>query len=85
MTNTFSSLKEKEVINIISGKRLGYITDLELDIKCGDILSLIISPCGKALNFFASKALIYIPWQCIEKIGKDAILVKYTENPPIRK
>ncbi len=83
--NTFSSLKEKEVININSGKRLGYISDMDINLKCGDINTLIITPCGKAFNLFADKNYIYIPWGCIEKIGRDAVLVRYTENTPIRK
>lgn len=85
MMNTFTSLKEKEVININSGKRLGYVSDLDINIKCGDIITLIVTPCGKGLNFFSGKSCIYIPWQCIEKIGKDTILVRHTENPPVKK
>ncbi len=85
MINTFSSLKEKEVININSGKRLGFISDIDIDLKCGEINTLIVAPCGKAFNFFSGKNNIFIPWQCIEKIGRDAILVRYTENSPVRK
>lgn len=82
MYGTFSSLKDKDVINICNGKRLGSITDLELDLKNGRIIKLLLPSGNKCFNFFSDKNMLCIPWQCIEKIGDDAVLVRLAELPP---
>ena len=39
-------LREKEVINVCDGERLGNVCDVDFDVKTGRILSLIIpGPC----------------------------------------
>ena len=68
-------LKNKEVINVCSGKRLGYICDLTLDITCGRILSIIV-PGDMRVFSFKKPELINIPWCNIERIGNDTILVR---------
>ena len=42
LRTTFSDLKCKEVINVCDGGRLGCVTDLELDLCTGTILSIIV-------------------------------------------
>lgn len=71
----FSELRCREVINISDGRRLGYVSDLELDVDCGRILSLIIPYPGRFFGLFGSCGTYVIPWPCIRKIGDDLILV----------
>ncbi len=78
MTLTFNLLKDKEVISVTDGRRLGYIIDVEID-SCGRILSIILPPPGKYFNIFSNKDNCKIPWECIERIGNDIILVKNFE------
>ena len=44
-------LREKEVINICDGKRLGCIVDLEFDVCTGKIEAVIIPGPGKIWGF----------------------------------
>ncbi|MBQ7351931.1 MAG: YlmC/YmxH family sporulation protein [Clostridia bacterium] len=75
MELSFCDLKNKDVINMCDGQNLGTITDLLIDINCGQILGLIV-PSGKGLlNIFKSSNDIFIPYNRICKIGKDIILV----------
>lgn len=71
---SFSELRRKEVINITTGMRLGYICDLEFDAKCGKILSLTV-PERAPIFSFKKPEEFRIPWDCIAKIGDDIILV----------
>ncbi len=82
MVSTFCKLKNKAVINVCNGKQLGYINDIEIDTECGKILRLIMQTGNSVFSVFGSKNLLYIPWQCIERIGDDAILVRFTEIGP---
>ncbi len=69
------SLSEKNVINLCDGRDLGYICDVELDVECGKICSLIL-PIEQGIFSFGKCDNIIIPWDKIECIGEDAILVK---------
>ena len=44
-------LKEKEVINVCSGKRLGCIADVEINICTGEIEAIVIPDRGKYADF----------------------------------
>ena len=35
-------LRQKEVVNICTGKRLGCIVDVEIDVRCGEVEAVII-------------------------------------------
>ena len=71
----FDDIRNKEVINIRSGRKLGYPDDFEFDSCTAKLCRLII--CGKAKFFgiFGREPDIIIPWRDVEIIGADAILV----------
>ena len=69
-----SELRCKEVICLASGKRLGYISDLELDLSCGKVVALLL-PGPKKFRGFLSSGEYRVPWQEIASIGSDLILV----------
>ncbi|NLP37487.1 MAG: YlmC/YmxH family sporulation protein [Firmicutes bacterium] len=77
-----SDLRNREVINIVDGKRLGMIYDLELDLEKGRI-SAIIVPCSTGIfKIFGNDRDYIIPWENIVKIGVDTILVELTGTVP---
>ena len=46
MGKRFSSLKCKEVVNICDGARLGFVSDVEVDLKNGRIAAIVVpGPC----------------------------------------
>ncbi|MDP4134057.1 MAG: YlmC/YmxH family sporulation protein [Bacillota bacterium] len=71
-----SDFRQKEVINIHSGKRLGYVCDIELDEEKGTLESIIV-PSGKMFSSLSKNNDRVIPWSKITKIGSDIILVDY--------
>ena len=50
MQERFSELRNKEVINLPDGCRLGYTGDLMLDPDSGQILALVVPACDKLLG-----------------------------------
>ena len=66
----------REVINIVDGKRLGEIKDIELDLERGKIKSIILPGSGGLLSFFGRNEDIVVPWDRIRKLGTDVILVE---------
>ena len=81
LRTTFSDLRCKEVINVSDGGRLGCVTDLELDLCTGAILSIIVPGEGRLLGLIRTRDGIVIPFCRIQKIGEDVILVDLREYP----
>ncbi len=75
MCNRFSTLKCKEVVNVCDGARLGFVSDVEVDICNGCILSIIVPCKGRCFGLIAAREDFVIPWRCIKRIGDDIILV----------
>ncbi len=67
--------KHKEVINIIDGRRLGFVQDVTANLDTGIITSIIVPGNTKLFNVFVSNDLV-IPWENIKCIGDDVILVE---------
>ncbi|MBR2565461.1 MAG: YlmC/YmxH family sporulation protein [Paenibacillus sp.] len=74
-----SDFQTKDVINITDGKRLGQISDLELDLKQGRIEAIIVPGYSRFMVLFGGGTDLIIPWRNIVKIGSDVILVKMDE------
>ncbi len=72
----FSKLKEKEVVSIADGKRLGRIVDAEVDLDERRITAIILPQGGGRIAFFEKAEEWRIPWEMIERVGEDVILVK---------
>ena len=67
-------LKEKTVISVCDGRSLGNICDFEVDTACGKIEAIFVPGCSDGA-FWSRGEDIRIPWDCINRIGEDAILV----------
>lgn len=70
-------VREKEIININNGERMGYIYDFELDVERGIITAIVMSGSVKVLGLFGKSQDMIIPWHNIVKIGTDTILVDF--------
>ncbi len=75
----FSELHCREVINLCGGARLGEVGDLIFDPVCGQITAIIVPSQSGIMGFFSKDDCI-IPWNCIETLGEDYILVRWKNN-----
>ena len=65
----------KEVICVSDGRRLGFISDVEVEIPCGNVLAIIVpGPC-RLFGVLGRNDDYVIPWRCIKRIGPDIVLV----------
>ena len=76
MTSYFSDLRYKEVIDIHTGLRLGYVCDLEFDDAEGRLVSLVTPGRSKFFGLLGREDDYVLPWGCIVRIGGDIILVE---------
>lgn len=69
-------LREKEVVNVCDGERLGNICDVDFEERTGRICSLIIpGPC-KVFGIIGRDSEYIIPYECVKRIGADVVLVE---------
>lgn len=70
-----TDLREKEVINVKDGTRIGFISDLEVNLDKGIIEAIVLPGPGRILGLFGKNQDYVIKWQNIVRIGSDVILV----------
>lgn len=75
MSIKFTQLQCKEVICVGDGRRLGFITDVKIDVPEGNICAIVVpGPC-RVFGLVGRHDDYIIPWNCIRKIGPDIVLV----------
>lgn len=77
-------LRCKEVINLCDGARLGYIGDVEVDVVCGRVVAVVVPGRCRLFGLLGREEDYVIPWEAIEKIGDDIVLVRYDLPIPRR-
>ena len=70
-------LRNKEVINNRNGCRIGFVDDVEVDTKTAKICAIVVFGRPKFFGMFGKCNDFIIPWDNIELIGEDTILVNY--------
>lgn len=74
-----SEFQTKDVVNVLDGRRLGQVSDLELNLAQGRVEAIVIPGAGKFFGMFGGGNDYVIPWKNIVKIGKDVVLVRLEE------
>ena len=65
----------KEVICVADGRRLGFVSDVEIEIPEGRVLAILVpGPC-RFMGILGRQDDYIIPWKYIKRIGPDIILV----------
>ncbi len=76
MICSINELKTKEVINVTTGARLGYVADVEVNLETGKLTALIVPGAYKMMGFLGREEDITIKWENIKKIGDDIIIIE---------
>ena len=70
-------LKAKQVINTVDGKCLGHITDIVFDVVTAKALGFVVPQPNQGFwGLFRGGKEIFIPFDCVCKLGVDVILVE---------
>jgi YlmC/YmxH family sporulation protein len=71
--HSLNAIRNMEVIDILTGTKIGFIKDFKIDCNENKIVSLILP--GEIKTWFAKEDETEILWKDIIKIGRDVILV----------
>ena len=75
MNCRFADFRCKEVINISDGCRLGFVSDVDIRIPEGQVIAIVVNGPCRFFGLFGRGEEFYIPWECIQRIGDDIILI----------
>ena len=75
MICSVNELKTKEVVNVSDGARLGYVSDVEIDLNAGRVTAIIVPGAYRLMGFLGREEDIMIKWENIKKIGDDIIII----------
>ena len=70
-----SELRQKEIISLSDGKRLGFASDIEINMETGYIEAIVVPAENRFASIFSKETDIMLTWQNIKKIGTDVILI----------
>ena len=76
--HSLNAMRNMEVIDILTGSKIGYISDFKIDCDTNKIVSLILP--GEIKSWFSKDDNIEILWNDIVKIGSDVILGKVNQD-----
>ncbi len=69
-----SELKNKEIINLATNEKLGYISDFEICTTSGEVSAVFVPDKNKFFPY-GKNNLLRIPWGKISGFGNDIIIV----------
>jgi len=75
MQQKFTELRCKEVINVSDGCRLGYVSDVVVEMPMGHLTAIVVPGPSRLWGLLRRECDYFIPWHCIKRIGDDIILI----------
>jgi len=76
MESRIGDLRCKEIIDITSGERYGYVGDAEVDLTTGQVRSLVVPGRLRWLGLLGREPDRSFPWSSVRRFGEDIILVE---------
>lgn len=73
-------LREKEVINLCTCKKLGHVEDLVFDLCEGCLQAIVVPEHVRFCSIFGSGCEYIIPFECVKNVGEDIIIVEICEE-----
>lgn len=79
MVCRITELHDKDVINIVTGARLGVVDDVEVDSCNARLCAIVVHGRPKCLGLLGFEDDRVIPWEHIEVIGEETVLVNVAQ------
>ncbi len=73
-------MREKQVICVRDGTIIGCMCDVIVDTCSGKVVSIVVLRGARFFGLFGREDDIIIPWECIQVMGDETILVDF--DPP---
>ena len=85
MDSRITQLRNKEIIDIRSGCRYGYVGDLEIDLETGRVHALVVPGRLRLFGLLGRERERVFSWNAVRRFGEDIILVEGPEEKTTKK
>lgn len=85
MNCRLTDLRHKEVISACNGARIGFVDDVIVDTKTACVVSFVIFGRMSLFGLFGKSEDYIIPWEKIELIGEDTIIISCKTPNPVKR
>lgn len=85
MKCTLSEIRNKEIINIKNGARLGYVDDIEFETETASVKSFIVYGRTHFFGLLGKEDDLIITCDEIEVVGVDTILISVNDTKITKK
>lgn len=85
MKCTLSEIRNKEIINIKNGARLGYVDDIEFETETASVKSFIVYGRTHFFGLLGKEDDLIITCDEIEVVGVDTILISVNDTKMTKK
>ena len=75
MSVKLTDLQCKEVICVSDGRRLGFVSDVQIQVPEGNVCAILVPGQPRHFGVMGCREDYVIPWNCIRRIGPDIVLV----------
>ncbi len=75
MISRVAELRRKEVIDSLSGSRVGFIDDIEIDTLTAGVRAVVVFGRPRFFGLLGKSEDVIIPWSDISLIGEDTVLI----------
>ena len=82
MNCRLTDLRHKEVISAVDGVRIGFVDDVIVDTKTACVVAFVIFNRFFLFGIFKNSEDYIIPWEKIQLIGEDAIIISCKTPKP---
>ncbi len=80
MLCSMTQIKNKEVVDVKTGIKIGYVDDVEIDTASSSVVSLLVFGRPRLMGMLGREEDIVIKCDDIQLIGEDTILVNFKEK-----
>ncbi len=68
-------LRDKEIINLSDGSRIGYVGDVVVDLDQGRVTALVVPGRLRLFGLLGREPDQIFPWSAVRRFGTDTVLV----------
>lgn len=78
MLSRIGDLRNRDVISVKDGVRIGLVGDIEIDTQSAMLAAVVVYGRPRFFGLLGHEDDCVIPWSDIRMIGEDAVLVDFT-------
>ena len=78
-------LRNRDVISVRDGVRIGFVGDIEINTQTAQLAAVVVYGRPRLFGLLGHEEDCIIPWESIRMLGEDAVLVDFVPQKRVQK